>query len=369
MKNKDEEYLKIFHRFEVLSKSIGSEQNFNVKINDYVEEAISLVNVIRGCSDFYSIEHEESNLLIYSILYDVIKLEIICSKKRSSTLLLYIQSDEFLSEKMESFILEDVSNIQKFNFITKELQNELNSAINRKRELGISSVLDKDIINRVINCYTDESFREYAKKKLISTDKDIESNNNFVKNSMERFFIYLDKLTHRVSEKEKIIKDIKKRIIALVLSICLFSGIGLGVSKVHEIYSANNSNGESILQTLNLDTYSYILLLIVSLFPPCGPVNLLYKLINTVKNAKEKDRSIELLYYDIRFIFLNCDDKLKDNSMLFDFSESIIRELSKLAGEGYVSIDEKKEIRHYRQLKSIDSKLCRDLNKMKNYSI
>ena len=31
MKNKDEEYLKIFHRFEVLSKSIGSEQNFNVK--------------------------------------------------------------------------------------------------------------------------------------------------------------------------------------------------------------------------------------------------------------------------------------------------------------------------------------------------
>lgn len=357
----DEEYLKLFHKFEQLEKSTNSEQNFNVKINDYVVEAMDLLEKIKDCNGFY--DDNEKNDLIFRIIYKIIKLELICSKYKKHSMLDYTLKEESCVLRLSNLIEEDVESIRLSNLVNASLSEKLVLKVEEKREEEDFSYLDKDIIIRIISCYIDEDFREYAKTDLVKTSNEIKNNNDIVKSYIENYSSKLGELTLKVSEKEKNYKNIKRRIISLVLACSLFTGIGFSASKIVKNVSFNQVYEIEVTKN-NTDIYVAIIMTIISLFPPCGPINLFYKLIKVVLDAKKENREIERVYFDIRAIIVNSSEILNNNVSLIEFGDRLTIELSKLAGFGYMTKEEINVIRKYNEIKSMDSNLQRNLTKI-----
>ncbi len=367
MKNieNNEEYEKLIKEYKKLYKSISSDQNFNIKINDYVTLSIELLNKLKEQKEFFSDEEIENRTLIYRIIYNIIKLEIACYNK--SYIIEHMLKDENDKKILEELVIEDIEIIKKSIFMEDNDKNILEEELEKRISDENYSFLNINIIRKIINCYKDERFKSCIRKKLTQANEDIEKNNNLVIQELKNYEVLLKELPNKSKNKKRHIEVIKRKIISLALSLSLFLSISIGTNTIINKEISESTTVSNNENKINPEIYIIIIALIISLFPPCGPIYLLNKLIHLVEEARKENKSIESLYYKLNFTLVNCNDMIDENVELVEFSTVLIEELTKIAEIGCASTEEKNIIRKFDELRSINDTLSLRLSKTKSY--
>ena len=189
-----------------------------------VEETMKLINLLKVNREKLSTNHKLLRR-VYSSIYDVIKMEYTLYL-RSDILETILDSKEDVVN-IEALVEKDIIDLKKNTFVeSKEALDLLltEEARIKLKEINPSLVTEKIILLLVI-CTNKERMSENFKMELEFILRRLSTNSKAISNNT--FYDQKFRLTKRLLNIKKIREDYKKKLIALVLSFSLFTGVSL----------------------------------------------------------------------------------------------------------------------------------------------
>ncbi len=322
-----------------------------------VEETMKLINLLKVNREKLSTNHKLLRR-VYSSIYDVIKMEYTLYL-RSDILETILDSKEDVVN-IEALVEKDIIDLKKNTFVeSKEALDLLltEEARIKLKEINPSLVTEKIILLLVI-CTNKERMSENFKMELEFILRRLSTNSKAISNNT--FYDQKFRLTKRLLNIKKIREDYKKKLIALVLSFSLFTGVSLTSNLLikrlctKELFNTTKEtieliNGEYYRNTDNYygtkvsEDEKIVLRLYNQLYTNTRNFTE-YDLKNAIKDTAENYLNIDLNSGGVSEKFVLNDVKnYEDDEFYLEFSEGY-RELTLIEqdlNDGYTDYNEK----------------------------